>query len=129
MLLAWIDGHSFSYADRHSCWRIRYTGGVGNAGRAREADPDRKGERLVHDTRPLSIPVILGTPRQGRLSENVARLIVAQVNAREDVRADLIDVRKLPLSTLDAGEQIKDKAFSEAIMRADGLIIVAPEYN
>ena len=30
---------------------------------------------------------------------------------------------------MDAGEQIKDSRFSETIMRADGLIIVAPEYN
>jgi NAD(P)H-dependent FMN reductase/predicted RNA-binding Zn-ribbon protein involved in translation (DUF1610 family) len=30
---------------------------------------------------------------------------------------------------MDAGEQIKDAAFSEQIMRADGLVIVAPEYN
>ena len=29
----------------------------------------------------------------------------------------------------DAGEQIKDSYFSEIIDKADGLIIVAPEYN
>ena len=84
---------------------------------------------MVLDSRPLSIPVILGTPRQGRLSEHVARVIIDEAHARDDVRTELIDVRHLPLSALDAGEQIKDKAFSETIMRADGLIIVAPEYN
>src|SRR5215813_791501 len=83
----------------------------------------------MHDIRPLSIPVILGTPRQGRLSEHVARVIVAEAAARGDVRTELIDVRELPLSSMDAGEQIKDKRFSDTIMRADGLIIVAPEYN
>ena len=83
----------------------------------------------MHDIRPLSIPVILGTPRQGRLSEHVARVIVAEAAARGDVQTELIDVRELPLSSMDAGEQIKDKRFSDTIMRADGLIIVAPEYN
>jgi len=84
---------------------------------------------MVHDTRPLSIPVILGTPRQGRLSEHVARFIVAEMSARDDVEAELIDIRQLPLLPTDAGEQIKDKHFSDTIMRADGLIIVSPEYN
>jgi NAD(P)H-dependent FMN reductase len=83
----------------------------------------------VHDSRPLSIPLILGTPRQGRLSEHVARVVIDEAKARDDVRTELIDVRQLPLSALDAGEQIKDSRFSETIMRADGLIIVAPEYN
>src|SRR5437773_4164651 len=40
-----------------------------------------------------------------------------------------IDVRQLPLASSDAGEQVKDKRLAETIMRADGLIIVAPEYN
>jgi len=41
----------------------------------------------------------------------------------------LIDIREIPVSTTDAGEAIKDPQFSETVMRADGLIIVAPEYN
>ena len=81
------------------------------------------------DTRPLSIPVILGTPRQGRLSEHVARLVLDQARMREDIQSQLVDVRQLPLVTTDAGEQIKDKGLSETILRADGLIIVVPEYN
>src|SRR5918911_885846 len=81
------------------------------------------------DTRRLSIPVILGTPRQGRLSEHVARVMVEQLCKREDVQTSLIDVRHLNLSPMDAGEAIKDAALSEAMLRADGLIIVAPEYN
>src|SRR5207302_1127306 len=101
-----------------------------NAGRWCRDRSVPKGECLVHDnSRPLSIPLILGTPRQGRLSEHVARVVIEEANARDDVRTELIDVRHLPLSAMDAGEQIKDSRFSETIMRADGLIIVAPEYN
>jgi NAD(P)H-dependent FMN reductase len=77
----------------------------------------------------LSIPVILGTPRQGRLSEHVARIMIDQLCKRGDVATSLIDVRKFDLSSMDAGEAIKDPAFSEAVLRADGLVIVAPEYN
>src|SRR5437870_3626002 len=35
----------------------------------------------------------------------------------------------MKLSTLDAGEAIKDPHCSESAMRADACIIVAPEYN
>ncbi len=84
---------------------------------------------MVAEDRPLSIPVILGTPRQGRFSEHVARFIVQAIASREGVRTQLIDVRDLDLPTTDAGEDIKAAAFSEAVMHADGLVIVAPEYN
>src|SRR5438445_8310781 len=83
----------------------------------------------MNDARPLSIPVILGTPRQGRLSEHVARVMVEELCQRDGVQTSLIDVRELPLSPMNAGEAIKDPAFSETLMRADGLVIVAPEYN
>src|SRR5918911_4210780 len=83
----------------------------------------------MNDSRPLSIPVILGTPRQGRLSEHVARVMVEQLCKREGVQTTLVDVRTLQLPSTDAGEGIKDPHFSETVLRADGLIIVAPEYN
>lgn len=77
----------------------------------------------------LFIPVILGTPRQGRQSEYVANFIVEQVAQREDVETELIDIRTLAIATNDAGESIKNPQFSAAMERADGLIIVVPEYN
>jgi len=74
----------------------------------------------MHLTRRLSIPIILGTPRQGRLSEHVARVIFDEMGARDDIQTQLIDVRKLRMSSMDAGEQNKDKRFSDTIMRAGG---------
>ena len=79
--------------------------------------------------RPLFIPVILGTPRKGRASENVARLVHGEVQKRAGVETELIDICKLPLPTDDAGEAIKCPQFSEAVMRADALVLVVPEYN
>jgi NAD(P)H-dependent FMN reductase len=79
--------------------------------------------------RPLFIPVILGTTRQGRASENVARFLLEEVARREGVETELIDIREIPLTTLDAGEAIKDSGFSATVARADALVIVAPEYN
>jgi NAD(P)H-dependent FMN reductase len=79
--------------------------------------------------RPLFIPIILGTARRGRQSENVARFVFEQTKKRADIETELIDVCKLPMKLDDAGEQMKDPKFSATIQRCDGLIIVTPEYN
>src|SRR2546423_15427545 len=42
---------------------------------------------------------------------------------------ELIDIRNIRLSIDDAGEAIKDAKFSATVGRADGLILVVPEYN
>jgi len=79
--------------------------------------------------RPFFVPVILGTARQGRQSENVARFVFEQTKKRVDVETELIDVRALPMRLDDAGEQMKDPAFSATIERCDGIILIVPEYN
>ncbi|PYX96499.1 MAG: NADPH-dependent FMN reductase [Acidobacteria bacterium] len=81
------------------------------------------------ESRPLYIPVILGTTRMGRMSAHVARLLREEVSKQAGVETDLIDIAGLPLPTNDAGEAIKEGAFSAKMDRADGLVIVAPEYN
>jgi NAD(P)H-dependent FMN reductase len=80
-------------------------------------------------TQPVFLPVILGTPRQGRLSEHAARFVFEEVSKRPDMTTELIDIRNLRLSSEDAGEAIKDAQFSATVNRADGLILVVPEYN
>jgi len=79
--------------------------------------------------RPLFIPVLLGTPRKGRASANVAKFVFGEVQKRAGVKTELIDIRDLGLPINDAGEAIKDPRFSETIARADGLVLVVPEYN
>jgi NAD(P)H-dependent FMN reductase len=79
--------------------------------------------------RPVFLPILLGTARQGRESEYAAQFVFAQTKKRAGVETELIDVRALPMRLDDAGEQMKDPAFSATIERCDGLIIVTPEYN
>ena len=81
------------------------------------------------DNRPLFIPVILGTVRQGRASENVAKFVFEQVKKRAEVETEYVDIRELHFPTDDAGEQIKNPQFSALCNRADGLVLVTPEYN
>lgn len=81
------------------------------------------------NSRSLFIPVILGTIRKGRASANVAKFVFEQVKHREGVETELVDLRELNFPIDDAGEQIKNKRFSEICERADGLVLVVPEYN
>jgi NAD(P)H-dependent FMN reductase len=81
------------------------------------------------NNRPLFIPVILGTVRKGRASENVAKFVFEQVKQREGVETELIDIGELKFSGNDAGEQIKQPGFSATCERADGFVLVVPEYN
>jgi NAD(P)H-dependent FMN reductase len=81
------------------------------------------------NSHPLFIPVILGTARKGRASENVAHFVFGEVKKREGVETDLIDICDLSFPSDDAGEAIKDSKFSGTVARADGLILVVPEYN
>ena len=80
-------------------------------------------------TRPVFLPVIIGTPRQGRLTEPVANFVFGEVSKRTDIETELIDIRKIPVAMDDAGEALKDSQFSATVKRADGLILVVPEYN
>jgi len=83
----------------------------------------------VERERPLFVPVILGTPRRGRMSEHAARLMWARVGERPGVETVLVDVATVPIPVDDAGEGAKDPEFAELVNRADALVIVSPEYN
>jgi len=79
--------------------------------------------------RPIFAPVILGTSRQGRMSEHAAGFVADHVAKRADIRTELIDIRNIRLPIDDAGEAIKDSRFSATVNEADALIFVVPEYN
>src|SRR5258705_2171593 len=81
------------------------------------------------NTKHLFIPVILGTARQGRASENVANFVFSEIKKREGIESQVIDIRSLNFPTDNAGQTIKDANFSATVTRADGLVLVVPEYN
>ncbi len=81
--------------------------------------------------RNLFIPLILGTPRKNRESENVANWVLSKIQERENVETHLFDVRDFNLPNDHYGTEIKDDfpGWRDAIVKADGLVIVVPEYN
>jgi len=80
-------------------------------------------------SRPLFIPVILGTTRQGRMSVHAAKLLTGELGKRASLDTELIDIAELSLTTWDAGEPTKDAGFSAKMNKADALVLVSPEYN
>ena len=83
------------------------------------------------DTSQLFIPIILGTPRSGRESEHVARWVFRKMEERAEIETRLFDVRDFDLPRDDYGTGIAGQfpEWRDAIIRADGLVIVTPEYN
>jgi len=79
----------------------------------------------------LFIPILLGTPRKARESEHVAQWVYSKMRDREEIETQLFDVRDFHLPTDHYGQEIKEQfpEWRDAILRADGLVIVTPEYN
>jgi NAD(P)H-dependent FMN reductase len=79
----------------------------------------------------LFVPVLLGTPRKNRESGKVADWVFGKASEHPDIRSQLFDVQDFKLPHDDYGQEIKDQfpEWRDAIVAADGLIIVTPEYN
>lgn len=78
----------------------------------------------------LYVPIILGTAREGRQSEKVASFVLAEVKKHPEIESELLDVRDFRLPATDnSGKAEAGRRLGEKISRADGLIVVAPEYN
>ena len=84
---------------------------------------------------PLKVLVILGSVRQGRMSERVATFVMARLALVEGVDAELIDLRELNLPIME--ERLgrieptppNVALLGEKIVATDAIIIVTPEYN
>ena len=63
------------------------------------------------------------------MSAHVARFVTGELSKRPGVATELIDIAGMPLPIDGAGDEIKDPVFSQKMESADGLVIVAPEYN
>jgi NAD(P)H-dependent FMN reductase len=77
------------------------------------------------------IPVILGTAREGRQSEKVAQSLLSVLESRGDCQTQLVDVRDYTHGRTipDWEENEATKPWRDIVSRADGFIIVVPEYN
>ena len=79
----------------------------------------------------LNLPVLLGTNRKDRKSVFAAEWLVDQMGRRDDITTRLFDVADFAMPQHDYGQAIKNlfPEWRDAIVNADGLVIVSPEYN
>lgn len=81
----------------------------------------------------VHIPIILGTDREGRQSQNATNFLKTYIETHlgERVTTEIVDVREMKLYEKGYDGDLKEanKEYTETIQKADGLIIVVPEYN
>ena len=81
------------------------------------------------------IPVILGTARKGRQSEAPAQFVFSELQQRDDIETEFVDVRDhvSELATVppwgEGGANENSTKWKEIASRADAFIFVLPEYN
>ena len=79
----------------------------------------------------LFIPILLGTNRRDRETEKVAKWVFSKMQERDDIEPRYFDVRDFDLPQDHYGTEIGGDfpEWRDAIIKADGLVIVTPEYN
>jgi NAD(P)H-dependent FMN reductase len=88
----------------------------------------------------MIISVIIGSTRQGRFSEKPAQWILHQLQKRDGIEAQLLDLRDFPMPFFDQPlppampgrppyEHDVVKKWTAQIAASDGFVFVTPEYN
>lgn len=85
----------------------------------------------------VSIGVIVGSTRPGRMADQVGRWAEQRGSARPGVQVDLIDLAELALPFLDEAEHassgiyahVHTQQWSRRVAGLDAFVLVTPEYN
>lgn len=83
----------------------------------------------------LEVPVLIGSVRRGRQSPKVARFVHDRLSRRPGVVSALVDLASSALPVMEERLRMRDDPpdglvdLAARIERADGLVIVTPEYN
>ena len=85
--------------------------------------------------RSLDIPIVVGSIRIGRKSRSIALFIHSRMAADPRLKADLLDLGDYSFPMME--QRLSEmkvappglQEFSDKLERADGLLIVSPEYK
>ncbi|MEW2352293.1 NAD(P)H-dependent oxidoreductase [Spirillospora sp. NPDC029432] len=79
---------------------------------------------------PVRVAVIIGSTREGRAGEDVARWFLALARGRDGMDVDVVDLAAFDLPARYECEVTPGvAAFTARVDRADAFVIVTPEYN
>lgn len=79
---------------------------------------------------PPRIAVIIGSTREGRAGDTVAGWFLDRARKRDDLRIEVLDLAEYDFPQHYPEEATPQMtAFTTAIGRADGFVVVTPEYN
>ncbi|WP_159887271.1 NADPH-dependent FMN reductase [Paenibacillus puerhi] len=81
--------------------------------------------------KPLSIGIILGSTRQGRVSPQVGNWVKEIADRRGDVHYEIVDIAdyRLPFFGEGTGEEPGLAAWSAKLSGLDGFVFIVQEYN
>ena len=79
----------------------------------------------------VSVPLLLGTNRKDRQSESAAKWVFRKMEEHPQIEGTYFDVRDFRLPNDDYGTAlgVDFPEWRDAMIKADGLVIVTPEYN
>lgn len=76
------------------------------------------------------IAVIVGSTREGRVGESITRWFVDRARQRDDVELTVVDLAEFEFPARLPEEVTTEMSrFTTAVDRADGFVVVTPEYN
>lgn len=78
----------------------------------------------------MKFGIILGSTREGRVSEQVAKWVLEQANARSNESYELIDIRDYNLPFLGTSDETEGiERWNAKLDSLDGFVFVVAEYN
>jgi NAD(P)H-dependent FMN reductase len=84
----------------------------------------------MNNTDPLRMAVVIGSNREGRFGDVVARWFIRTVSAMDGVDLDIIDLADLDLHTsIRTTTPPAVRAISLRVADADAYVFITPEYN
>ncbi len=88
---------------------------------------------MTEPSRPTRVVILCGTNRPGAQTRRLAAHVHAAYAAAEGVEAQLLDLADLPPDLLAPSAYAQKPAsfapFADAVLAADGLVVLSPEYN
>ncbi|ACY96341.1 MULTISPECIES: NADPH-dependent FMN reductase [Thermomonospora] len=79
---------------------------------------------------PLRVAVIVGSTREGRIGDGIRRWFTGLAERRADIAVQVVDLAEHDLpARLPGAATPQMTGFAELIGRAEGFVVVTPEYN